>query len=439
VRTLRSLIVVASTAALAFTAAPARAADESPFKFEFHGFVTYSGYYQDQVFNNGQGQGLLLVAPNPANNAPYKGNTVPPPAGAATKSASLWSGDIRQTRFAFAMTGPKALGATPKGYIEADFFGGSAPGAFVESWIPRMRAAYAELNWGNTILQAGQFGAHLLLGQLPASAAHIANPYSYGAGTVGWRTIGLRILHTIPLDGVKLELAFETAQPRWLDAPSASGIPGNTPATVGYGPSSGFPQLVGRVKGSGKAGSFDWSVYVAGSYDSISLKGGFGDATTPNGVTLTDGSVVTKISPYVAEVGGTFKFDPVTLAFNVYTGTGTAPMIGSFAQAGDIADTGYWVQAGWNITKEFSIWGFYGGETLDKTDVGLWVPATAAGAPKSDNTTIGGMLRYQDGGYAFAAEFYNLATKYLAVPGAAGWNEQTTKGSQLILTAGYFW
>ncbi len=45
--------------ALAFATTPARG-QESPFKFEFHGFVTGSLYYQQQAFVNGQGQALLL-------------------------------------------------------------------------------------------------------------------------------------------------------------------------------------------------------------------------------------------------------------------------------------------------------------------------------------------------------------------------------------------
>lgn len=438
-KNLRSLFTAALISALAFTAAPARAADESPFKFEFHGFVTGSMYLQDQQFGVQQGQGLLLYAPSPLNNAPYKGDAAVPPANAATKSGTYLTSDIRQSRFIFATTGPKAFGATPKAYIEGDFLGGTGSALFWESWTPRLRSAYAELNWGNTVFQAGQFSAHLLLGQIPNSVAHIANPPTFGAGTVGWRTMGFRILETIPMDAWKLELAAEVVHSRWGTDPSPFGTPNNTPAVVGLGAASDLPQVVGRVKGYGKSGDFDWTVYVAASYESINFKG-FGDVH-PNGVTLADGTVKTSASPYVAEVGGLLKYDIVSLAFNVYTGSGTAAMAGALLQNGMIGDTGYWAQLGINATKEFSIWGLFGGETLNKTDMTNWAAVYPNAAPKSDNQLFGGQLRYQDAGYAFALEYYRYATKYLATPargGAADYGDTTTNASQFILTAGYF-
>ncbi len=434
-KNLRSLFTAALISALAFTAAPARAADESPFKFEFHGFVTGSMFLQDQQFAGAQGQGLLLVAPTPLENAPYKGNATPIPVGRATKSGTYLMSDIRQSRFIFATSGPKVFGgATPKAYIEGDFFGQSQSGLFWESWGPRLRSAYAELNWGNTVFQAGQFSAHLLLGQIPNSVAHIANPTTFGAGTVGWRTMGFRITETIPMDSWKLELAAELSHSRWADP-----VPGTTLATVGLGTASDLPQVVARVRAFGKSGDFDWNVYVAGSYESVNFKG-FG-TTNPNGVTLADGTVKTSVAPYVGEVGGLFKYDIVSLAFNVYTGAGTGQMAGSFLQMGQIADTGYWAQLGINATKEFSIWGLFGGETLNKTDIKNWAAVYANAAQKSDNQLFGGQLRYQDGGYAFALEYSHYATKYLAVttgPVANQYPDTTTNASQFLLTAGYF-
>lgn len=431
-KTLRSLFVAASVLALAFTAAPARAADE--FKFEMHGFITGSMFMQDQQFAGAQGQGLLLDAPTPLNNAPYKGNAVTVPAGRATDSGTYLMGDIRQSRFIFAVTGPKAFGATPKAYIEGDFLGGSGSALFWESWVPRMRQAYAELNWGNTVFQAGQYSAQLLLAQIPNSVAHIANPPTFGAGTVGWRPMGFRILHSIPLDGLKLELAAEVVHSRWADP-----VPGTALDTVGFGTASGMPQLVGRVKAEGKAGELAWTGYVAASYESVNLKG-FG-SILPNGVTLADGTVKTSVSPYVAEVGGFFKYNPITLAFNVYTGSGTSAMAGALLQNGMIGDTGYWVQLGVNATPEFSIWGIFGAETLDKTDITNWAAVYANAAPKSDNQMFGGQLRYQQGGYAFALEYYRYATKYLAVTTASpntSYPDTTTNASQFILTGAYF-
>ena len=142
---LRSLMS-ATLIALAFAAPSVRAADENPWKFEFHGFVTASMYYQDQVFNNGQGQGLLYSAPSPANSAPCEPGPCAVPS--ATKSGSLFSGDVRNSRFAFSMAGPKVFdgAAQPRAYLEFDFFGVANAGAFgAEQPHPRLRVGIAEL------------------------------------------------------------------------------------------------------------------------------------------------------------------------------------------------------------------------------------------------------------------------------------------------------
>lgn len=449
-KTLRSLFTAALISALAFTAAPARAADESPFKFEFHGFITGSMFLQDQQFGVQQGQGLLLYAPTPINNAPYKGEATPIPATDATKSGTYLSGDVRQSRFILATTGPQAFGATPKAYIEGDFLGGTGSALFWESWTPRLRQAYAELNWGNTVFQAGQYSAQLILGQIPNSVAHIANPPTFGAGTVGWRPMGFRIIETIPMDAWKLELAAEVVHSRWGTDPSPFGAPNNTPAVVGLGAASTLPQVDARVKGYGKSGDFDWTIYVAGSFESVNFKG-FGD-TNPNGVTLADGTVKTSASPYVAEVGGLLKYSLVSLAFNFYTGSGTSQMAGAFLQNGMIGDTAFWLQLGIQATPEFSLWGIFGNESLNKTDLANWgrtaawrsytgVGPYANAAPKSDNQLFGGQLRYQQAGYAFALEYYRYATKYLGVGPAGGNNsypDTTTNASQFILSGAYF-
>ncbi|MBC7363426.1 MAG: hypothetical protein H5U07_02640 [Candidatus Aminicenantes bacterium] len=58
-----------------------------------------------------------------------------------------------QTRLALKITGPKALGARPTGYIEGEFFGHSDPD--INGF--RLRHAYLKLNWQKTELMLGQF------------------------------------------------------------------------------------------------------------------------------------------------------------------------------------------------------------------------------------------------------------------------------------------
>lgn len=58
-----------------------------------------------------------------------------------------------QTRLALKITGPKALGARPTGYIEGEFFGHSE--ADINGF--RLRHAYLKLNWEKADLMIGQF------------------------------------------------------------------------------------------------------------------------------------------------------------------------------------------------------------------------------------------------------------------------------------------
>ena len=422
-----------SVVALLLSAGAVRAADESPYKFEFHGFVTGSLYAQDQTFNNGAGQGLLYMAPHPNNAAPYDGTAATPPAGTATKSGSLWSGDIRNSRFSFGVTGPAALGGTPRGYLELDFFGNTNVGAFgTEQAMPRIRVAIAELKWGTTLLQAGQQN-QLVVPQIPASISHIANPWSYGVGTIGWRTPGVRLSHTLPVGDMKLELAGEIVKAKWADVCAGAPCPDTSPATVALGQASGMPMVQGRLKLDGKAGDVAFSAYVVGLYQKANLKG-FGDVN-PNGVVPPGdptAAPVKDITTSAFEVGGNVRVSMVSLAANYYNGKATGNMLGGLLQFGDIADSGYWAQLGVNLTKEFGIYGFYGASSSDEKDVRKWVPLAAL--PRFDNKAFGGMLRYAQAGYQVGLEVYQYTTTW-AISATADRDESAL---QSIITAGYF-
>ncbi len=433
-KALRSLLI-ASLLAVATTAS----AQGSPFKFEFHGFVVGSMYMQDQAFLLAQGNGLLTAAPTPSNHLPRPGNTT-------DKSGTFFGADVRQSRFIFAMSGPEVFGgATPKAYFEGDFFGASNPGALgYESASPRLRQAYAELKWGNTTFDVGQHSAQLLLAQIPATLAHITNPIPYGAGLIGWRTIGVRAIHLMPMDGWKLELGAEISHGKWADATATgAAYPGNTPDTISLAWASSTPQLVGRVKAEGKSGGLGWMGWVAGSYESINLKG-FGNSVAPNGINLQDGTNKTSLTSYSATVGGRIDFLPLTLMLQGYTGRGTGPLAGTTVQFGDIGDMGYWGQLGFFATKEFSLWALYGASSADKKDLQNWLNrggtrlTEANTSIRKDNQVVGGMVKYQDGGYALGLEYYAFSTKYLLGNLA---NDDGTKGTsayQIIASGAYF-
>lgn len=437
-KALRSMMI-ASLLALALVAVNA-SAQEAP-KFEFHGFVVGSLYVQDQVFANGQGSGLLVSAPSPANHLKRPGNTT-------DKTGMFLGGDARQIRPIFVLTGPQAFGGTPKAYFEADFFGNPNSGALgYESENLRMRQAYGELKWGNTSIDVGQHSAHLLLAFIPETLAHITNPVTFGAGLYGWRTIGFRAFHAIPMDSMKLTLAAELSHPHWADANAAAfpggTDPGNTPQTISLAWASSMPQIVARLMADGKAGNLTWMGWVAGSYESVDLKG-FGSSVAPNGVTLQDGSVKKGLTSYAVTAGTKITFMPVTLMAQLSTGRGTAPLAGSMLQFGDINDLGYWAQLGFYATKEVSIWAIYGASSLNKKDLQNWANPAGTALTEANtglrqaNQVYGGMLKFADGGYQFGLEYYANSTDWLLGNIAAPGGTKNTTASQILLSGGYW-
>jgi hypothetical protein len=431
---------IASLLATALLAGSARA-DAGTFKFEFHGFVASSLYLQDQAFLSGQGSGILIAAPTPANSLPVPGS-------GTSKAGTFFGGDVRQTRPIFVITGPSVEGITPKAHFEFDLFGNANAGALgYESPNVRLRQAFAELKWGNTTFDAGQHSAQILLAQIPTSVAHITNPIPYGAGLVGWRSIGFRVFHNIQLESMKVELGAELSHGKWNDQVGGAALPGNTPAAISLAWAAGTPQVVGRVKADGKAGGLTWMGWVAASYESVNLKG-FGNSNltpapaTP-GFRLQDGSVKTSLSSYAVTAGGNLTFQPVTLALQGYTGRGTGPLAGTMLQFGDIGDVGYWAQLGVHATSQISIWALYGASAADRRDLQNWLnpggtALTVANTTiRKDNQAIGGMLRYMLAGYSLAAEYYTYSTSYLLGNLAADGGTKSTSAYQALLSGAY--
>ncbi len=419
---LRSLMS-ATLLALAVMAPAARAADETPnpWKFEFHGLISASMYYQDQAFANAQGQGLMLAAPAPTNVA--GGNCLPAGTCANPKSASMMSGDIRNSRFSFAMSGPKVFGdAQPRAYLEFDLFGPNGNGNFgSEQNIPRIRAAIAELKLGNTTVQVGQQN-QLVVQQIIGSLGHLSNPVSYGAGTIAWRTPGVRVTHAIPMEALKLTLAIEAVKNKWAESATALTGGATNPATIGLGEASGMPMIQGMARVDGTGGPVKFVGYLVGVYHSVDLNG-FGDGQAlpayAAGKKSIDGNVI--------EVGGNVTFAPVNLAFNWYTGKSTGNMLGAIAQFGDIKDTGYWVQLAGYATKELSLSVAYGANTPDKADV------RRTGNARLANNVVGGLLKYQDGSYAVGVEGWQTTTTWATT----ATTQLDTKGLQVMATVNY--
>ena len=97
---------------------------------------------------------------------------------------------------------------------------------------------------------------------------------------------------------------------------------------------------------------------------------------------------------------------------------------------GDVKDTGYWVQLAGNFTKELSLNIAYGADAPDKADTRVW----GGNAARLENTLMGGMLKYQDGGYALGVEYWQNKTTW----STSATTDYKTDAMQVIATAAYF-
>ncbi|GEJ56407.1 hypothetical protein [Anaeromyxobacter diazotrophicus] len=427
--------------------AKAEAPKSPPFTFALHGFVSGSVYMQDASLGPSEGQQSLFV------------NSQPPKQPNADKM--IFGGDVRQSRFNFSVAGPQLPafgGATPRAVLEIDFFGGFGSGNYGDvSVTPRLRWAYAELDWGG--------GNRVLFGQTndliftiaPASLAHIAFPFGYGSGNIGWRRPGIFGFHTLgDKKAMNLEFAWEVGRSQWADA---GGIGNNTvTSTAGTntaggdaygfsnGVASGIPAVEARLM---LASGGDWSLFSTGHYQRI-------DRSGVGALPTTTGGISSDLDVIAVNAGGKAKVGPLQLAATGFAGKNLAPLVGNFLQfnpnnRGDIHAVGGWVQAGFNLTKQLSIWGYAGIERPDEAE------AIASGYTKLRNVTTVGMLQYRDsvkvGGassdYAIGFEWIHMVTRSRQYATAAGvtpvvtaataaGNSGDLDGNQWILSGNYF-
>jgi len=423
VKALRSLLI----ASLLAVATSATAQDPSPWKFEFHGFVSTSAYLQDNVTGTSVGGQIPFAAR----------------ARVGTDKAIIGA-DVRQTRFSFAMSGPEVLGgAKPKAVIEFDFFGGYAPTGYIggtntpnsasapsqfgeTNLLPRLRIAYAELNWGNTIIQAGQQNQLIITAQLPVALGHIAFPICTTAGCLGWRTPGFTLIQKLPMDGFNVEAAGQISRSNWNDARS---LGSNGADSFGQ---AGSPMFQGRVRLDGKASGLSWMGYLVGHFASIDMtgpglnaNGNGGPPLVPSGTAapapayqanLANNNVA-KLQSVAGQIGGKVNFAPVTVAFNAYTGKNLANIIGDmFSQfqnanpasggaIGQIRAKGMWAQLGFDITKNWSAWLFYGNAKINPEEANR-----SLGNTRVANEVDAILLKYTEGAFSTGIDFANIKT-----------------------------
>jgi hypothetical protein len=446
---------------------PVPALPPSPFTLTVKGVISGSMFLQDLPARSGNGGGFIFGGINLTTDKWFLG------------------GDVRQSQLLFSVRGPQVLGgALPNGVIEFDLLGGNqiatVPGALVvvpvrdammmpigsavvssftsspqgdESVLPRVRLAYAELNWGmgEDVLRIGQFH-NLLLPMIAASGSHIGTPLGYGAGQLGWRAPGITYLHKFMLsETTSLTAGLQVNRNSWIDnvpvcAPMQ--IPGPTPnncvpSGVSLGEASTLPQVEARVVVSGPPAPSPfpmyapnaWQVHLVGHWDQKDLSGvGAGPAA---GMTDT-------LTTFVAEAGFKVTFGPVLLAGNGWYGQNAGGLFGHIVQMQapglpDVTGFGAWGQLGFSFTKNLSLWGFGGIDKPNETE------ARNASFVFLQNMQIAAMLSYVDGPLVLALE-YLRATTDTAIPGVmatatmpgTGPGTLSTSANQIAATLAYF-
>jgi len=442
----------APVAAPAPAPAAAPAAKPSPFTFAMHGFVSMSASYQVGTFLLSEGQQSIASSTGPSPQ----------------RDMSSMNFDIRQSRFNFSVTGPQVLwGATPSGVLEIDFMQGFGAGNFGEvSLLNRLRTLYSQLDWGAHKLQLGQQN-DLVFAMAPTSLSHIAFPLGYFTGNIGWRRPGIFGFHTFGSGDVKVEGAWEIGRSQWADsaacvvspvpATSCSGVGGAAVANTGgvsLGEASGGPAVEGRITANYAKYANLW---VAAHYNNVDLNGygvaGGQQVGTTKTLQVVAYNAGLKLNlPLSSDMGLTLAATGFTgknlqpLVANLDTGAApnTATPIGTFRVGTQdepyIRSQGYWAQLGFNLTKEFSLWGFYGKQNVNPTDL-VRSYNTATPTFRYDNATTNLMAMYRDGGYGLSLEWIDFKTRTATNADLATLKvteHRIAQSDQIMLTANYF-
>jgi hypothetical protein len=366
------------------------------------GFLSATFYAQDANFDGGFGNGQNAEWPT------------------ANYPSNKWfnGGDVRNSRLTFAFDGPETADGWKMGaLLETDFFGGfnGAGGFSQQQAIMRIRLAYTDLSKGGTTLRIGQFWSPFF-GEVPESLSHIAFPLGYGsAGMVGWRFPGVFLYQKLTPKTAKTQMQLDLAamEGSW-NGPATGELNNQTFGNVGF-----RGQFDAKLNFFGKDGAGNaWKLYVAGHYDQKSLNGVGNAFPAQHGETSLNGTG--------AEVGGSYKIGPFLIHGNIYTTKADGQNFAAITQFGDIKDTGGWLQLGYDFTKRWSGYLFYGEVNANRSDVLQWVGAT--GRQKNEQEVA--MVEWSLGQYQLGLEWLHDDLTLV--------NSTKLKGNQIALSTRFF-
>ncbi len=391
-------------------------------KLTIKGFISVTLFGQNQSFSLGNGQDAQW-----AKGPEY------------TQNRWFYGGDVRNSRITLVYNGPKISGSWKLGgVLEFDAFGGfNGAGAFSsEQPIPRLRLAYVDLVHKNLTLRIGQAWTPLF-GNVPVSLSHIAFPLGHGnAGKVGWRFPGIYFYYKFNSNGSSTQFGLDAA----LFEGSWSG-PGNNVNFLNAG-NAGTPQFELRLNLSSKLSkTTSLKAYVVGHYDRKNLAG----VNAPTSLDLT--STASEFPPPIShksieltsldltgtafEFGASLKSGGFLIHGNIYSGKNIGQQLGELMQIQpvkvnkDLSSVGFWVQLGYNFTKHWGIYGFYGLENVNKNQA-----KAIFSNPRLSHNLLDFMLRYETGPIGFGIELLHSKLTY-------GLTENTVDGTQIAFSTLY--
>jgi len=145
------------------------------------------------------------------------------------------------------------------------------------------------------------------------------------------------------------------------------------------------------------------------------------------------------MTTYAIAGGAKIQLGPFLAAVNGWYGQNAGNVFGHIFQMqdlnrGDISGFGAWAQLGLGITKNISVWGFFGIDQPDAVKIKAAFPTNA----RLSNMQIAGQLLYTDGPIQIGAEFIFVSTKNLLVNAMAMTSSELTyTASQPVLTLNY--
>ncbi len=295
-------------------------------------------------------------------------------------------GDVRNTRITLDFNGPQLFGDwRAKATLEADFFGGfTGIGAFSdEQPNPRLRLAYADLTNGRTTIRLGQAWSPTF-GYVPESLSHIAFPLGWGSGgLIGWRFPGLFFYHDLDAEGpTTVQIQLAAFRGSWSDE--------LLPDEVSAGEATLLPQLEARVGIAHRPEEgTTLEAFIAGHFDHKDLSGPGDDFDD-------------ELDGWAVSGGLRVRPGRFTILANGYLGDAIGQLFAQILQFGNFTSWGAQGQLGYDFTRNWSIWAFYGIDDPQDDD----------GPLRLRNQIVSTMLRYRVRQYAIGLEWFHAITDH---------------------------